>query len=68
VDFLVMGSSMQFPQLKRRELITLLCGAVAAWPRVLRAQQPAMPRVGFLCSATPQAYASRVTAFLKGLA
>jgi putative ABC transport system substrate-binding protein len=57
---------MQFGQLKRREFITLLSSA-AAWPLALRAQQPARPVVGFLCSATPEAYASRLTAFHKGL-
>jgi putative ABC transport system substrate-binding protein len=58
---------MQFGQLKRREFITLLSSAAAAWPLALRAQQPARPVVGFLCSATPEAYASRLTAFHKGL-
>src|SRR5690349_13151187 len=56
----------QGPAMRRRDLIILLSGAVT-WPFTARAQQPAMPVVGYLTSYSPEEGESRAAAFRRGL-
>jgi len=52
---------------RRRDFIKVIAGSAVSWPLAARAQQPVLPVIGFVNSASRQGYEPQVAAFLKGL-
>ena len=53
--------------MRRRDFTKGIVGSAIAWPLSARAQQPAMPVIGFLGSASPDSYSTRLRVFREGL-
>ena len=53
--------------MQRREFIAIIGGSAFGWPLAARAQQPALPVIGFLGSASPELWAPRLRSFFEGL-
>src|SRR6516162_920580 len=53
--------------MRRREFIAAICGAATGWPLTARAQQPAIPVIGYLDSRSPAAVEDRLRGFHQGL-
>jgi hypothetical protein len=60
--------SLEANNMRRREFLGVLSGAVAAWPLVARAQQTAMPVIGFMSGRSPEDSAYVLSAFRQGFA
>src|SRR5262249_56050234 len=67
VCYSLRSGAREYWAVRRREFITGVGGAGAAWPCNGRAQQPAVPVIGFLNSAVAEAFTSRVAAYRRGL-